>query len=225
MLKKAIAVGICIIAAVICFAACESGVSDEELHREVIGVWVPTFYDLTTNDPFIAIMITEDKHYLYDFSGGEIGARGSIMEEGTKYEIKDGYFVVNTIPFEEGDVSEQLKAKITFPDRNNMLWGSGPAIEKYRRMTDDEIAYFGLNLGWYNKDYLIDETNLTVPMTGGDTTTGGSGTINFEGAFESSIGPYLEFYATYKIDQNPVTSEGGTVTEIQYESTETTPVN
>jgi hypothetical protein len=196
MIKKAIAVLICMVIAAVCFAACTETVSDEELHREVVGVWVPDYYDLTTTNPFVAVMITNDRHYLYSFSGGEIGSRSSIGEEGTTYEIKDGYFVINTNPFEEGQVSEQKKALISFPDRNTMLWGSGAARETYRRMTDDEIAYFGLDLGYYNLDYRIDGTNLTIPMTGGDTTTGGSGTLILEGAAESSIKPYLDFYAT-----------------------------
>jgi hypothetical protein len=218
MLKKAIAAGICIIAAIVFIAACNSGVSDEELHREVEGIWVPITFDLTTNDPFYAVMITDNKHYLYSFSGGEPGNRTTIGEEGTKYVIKDGYFVVNTNPFEEGQVSEQLKAKISFPDRNTMVWGNGSEREIYRRMTDDEIAYFGLELGYYNLEYRLDEGNLTIPMTGGETTTGGSGTNKIDGAAESSIAPYLEYYATWDYELYPVTTKKQTA-----ETTETTP--
>jgi hypothetical protein len=208
MIKKAIAVFLCAALAVICFASCDGDKEkDAELHKEVIGVWVPMVYDLTTTDAFICVMITEDRHYLYAFGGGEIGNRTTTIEEGTTYQIKNGYFVVNTVPQEEGEKSVQYKALLSFPDRNTMIWGSGADAETYRRMTDDEIAYFGLNLGFYNPDFKINEANPTIVMTGGDTTTGGSGTINFEGAVESSLAPYIEYYATWDYELNPITTK------------------
>jgi hypothetical protein len=210
MLKKALAVAFCIILAVILIAACDSGVSDEELHAEIIGVWIPVEYDLTTNEPFDAIMFTNDKHYLYSFSGGEAGNRSVTMVEGVEYKVIDRNVVVETDKLNPDKQMHQYKTHIAFSDRDNLIWGTGTAEQHYRRMTDDEIAFFGLNLGYYNKDYELNEANTTIPMTGGSTTTGGSGSNVFDGAAEKSMKPLLDYYATWDYELNPITTTAET---------------
>jgi hypothetical protein len=201
MLKKALAVLLCTVLAVSLFVACTSDeereAKDNALRSEIIGVWVPITYDLTTNNPFLAVMFTGDKHYLYSFGGGEAGSRALSIEEGTDYTIKDGYFVIETDTLSEDGSSHEYKTAISFPDRDTMIWGEGGNAETYRRMTDDEIAFFTLPLGYYNPEYFIDENNMSIPMTGGNTTTGGSGSNDFEDAVEKSMKPYLEYYETY----------------------------
>jgi hypothetical protein len=199
MIKKALAVALCFIIAAVSFAACEdkNKMSDEELHAMIEGVWVPTVYDLTTNDPFMAVMFTDDKHYLYDFGGGEKGSRNMMMQEGTEYSISDGNVVIKTANLGEDERVRQYKAAVSFPDRDTMIWGTGNMAETYRRMTDDEIAFFELQLDYYNPDYDINETKFTIPMTGGSTTTGGSGSNNFENAVSNSMRPFIEYYETW----------------------------
>jgi hypothetical protein len=200
MLKKALAVALCFIIAAVCFAACEdkNKMSDEELHAMIEGVWVPTIYDLTTNDPFVAVMFTEDKHYLYDYSGEDNGSSSTMMQEGTEYSILDGNVIVKTASLGNDNRVHQYKSAVSFPDRDTMIWGTGNMAETYRRMTDDEIAFFELQLDYYNPKYDINETQFTIPMTGGSTTTGGSGSNNFENAAINSMKPFIEYYETYE---------------------------
>ncbi|MDR0992853.1 MAG: hypothetical protein LBL87_08195 [Ruminococcus sp.] len=206
MLKKALAVLFCAVLAAALFAACGSKQDDETLRTEIVGVWVPVSYDLTTNDPFVAVMFTPTQHYLYSFGGGEIGARNIIMEKGTEYTIEKGKFVIETNTISEDKKKHTYKTAISFPDRNTMIWGEGANAETYRRMTDDEIAFFGLPLGHYNPDYAINEGHTSIPLTGGETTTGGSGSNNFDNAYESYMKPYIDYYTTWDYEKYPVTT-------------------
>lgn len=200
MIKKALAVVLCAVIAAVLFASCngeEIAEKDNALRAEIVGVWVPVTYDLTTNDPFAAVMFTQTKHFLYAFSGGEPGSRSVMIEEGTEYTVKNGNFVIETDTLNENGKMQQYRTPISFPDRDTMIWGTGSGAETYRRMTDNEIAFFTLPLGDKNPDYAIDQTHTSIPMTGGQTTTGGSGTNVFDNAVESSMKPFLDYYATW----------------------------
>jgi hypothetical protein len=129
------------------------------------------------------------------------------MQEGTEYTIRDGYVIVNSENLSDDGRMHQYRTPISFPDRDTMLWGTESAAEVYRRMTDDEIAFFTLQLDYYNPEYDINETNFTIPMTGGNTTTGGSGSNNFENAASESIKAFVDYYTTWDPEINgPITN-------------------
>jgi hypothetical protein len=204
MLKKALAVALCVLMAAVFLVACDEGAREEKdnaLRAEIIGVWVPMSYDLTTNNPFLAVLFTETQHYMFSFSGGEPGSRTVTAEEGTEYTIKNGNFIIKTDTLNDSGKMQEYKTAISFPDRDTMIWGKGNGAETYRRITDDEIAFFGIPVEWYNKAYLINENNTDIPRTGGSGTTGGVGSNTFENAVESSLKPFVDYYSTWDYEK------------------------